>query len=63
MHKDIKIHLSPEDLKDVSEENLYTLLVELQVATRNLMMEGWRRGLQEKMATKAMEMKNDVPRQ
>jgi hypothetical protein len=58
-----RIKLTPTELTKLSDDNLYTLLVDLQKATTNLMMEGWRRGLQEQMAVKAMEMKTNVPKQ
>lgn len=58
-----RIELKPKDLAKLSDENLFTLLVDLQNATTNLMMEGWRRGLQEQMAVKAMEVKFNVPKQ
>lgn len=58
-----QIKLTPTELTKLSDDNLFTLLVDLQKATTNLMMEGWRRGLQEQMAIKAMEMKSDVPKQ
>jgi hypothetical protein len=58
-----RINLTATELTKLSNDNLFHLLVDLQQATTSLMMEGWRRGIQEEMALRAMEMKSHVPKQ
>lgn len=58
MDQKLSVKLKPSELAQVTDDNLFELLEQLQEATRNVMMEGWRRGLQVELAKKAMEMKD-----
>lgn len=58
MDQKLSVKLKPSELAQVTDDNLFELLEQLQEATRNVMMEGWRRGLQVELAEKAMELKD-----
>lgn len=53
--------IKPVELTKLSDENLFTLLEDLQKSTTNLFNEAWRRGIQKELAEKAMQMKHEGP--
>ena len=57
----MEIKLEPKELTKVSDENLFTLLEDLQQASTNLFNEAWRRGIHVELAEKGMQMKHQGP--
>lgn len=57
MTEEKRIQLTADELKELSAENLFTLLVDLQNSTANLFAEAWRRGIHTELAEKAMQLK------
>jgi hypothetical protein len=61
---ELKIELKPKDLTKVTDENMFTLLEQLQKASTNLFQEAWRRGIHVQLAERGMQMKNEgIPKQ
>lgn len=58
---ELRVRLKPVELTKVSDDNLFTLLEDLQKASTNLFNEAWRRGLHVKLAEKGMQMKHQGP--
>lgn len=52
--------IKPKDLTKVSDENLFTLLEDIQKSTEHIFMEAWRRGIQTELASHAMKFKAEV---
>lgn len=54
--------INPQQFAKLSDENLFIVLEDLQNSTTNLFNEAWRRGLQQQLAEKAMQMKHEGPK-
>lgn len=59
----VRALIKPKDLTKLSDENLFTLLEDVQKTTEHIFMEGWRRGIHKELAGHAMKFKGEVPKQ
>lgn len=63
MNEPVRVLLKPKDLTKLSDENLFTLLEDIQKSTENIFLEAWRRGIQTELAQHAMKFKAEVHKQ
>lgn len=60
MDNHVRAIIKPKDLTKLSDENLYTLLEDIQKTTESIFMEAWRRGIHAELASHAMKFKAEV---
>ena len=60
MDKQVRAIIKPKDLTTLTDENLYTLLTDIQKTTENIFMEAWRRGIHADLAHHAMKFKTEA---